>query len=281
MAIAGHYNPSVPLVLPPPRDFLRRFLTFALLAVLIIGPRPSWAAAAHGMVAAEHELAAQAGVEMFRRGGNAIDAAVAAVFATGVLNPSSCGIGGGGFALVHDGKSHRLRIVDFRETAPAGAAPDRYVRDGKVAPPPSLRGALAVAVPGEVRGLARLLRDFGTLPLATVLEPAIRYAAEGFPVGRHLAEELRANAEEIRGHADLAAIYLKPNGTSFKEGEVLVQADLAGTLKAIAAGGDQTFYEGPLAEKIVRSVAAQQGVLTAEDLRGYHVRLRDPLRTRS
>lgn len=279
MAITAHYNPGVPLVLPPPRDHLRRFLAFVLLAVLA-WERPLWAAAKHGMVAAEHELAAQAGVEMFRRGGNAVDAAVAAVFATGVVNPSSCGIGGGGFALLHDGKSHQLEVLDFRETAPAGAAPDMYVRDGKVDPRLSLRGALAVAVPGEVRGLARLLRDFGTLPLATVLAPSIRYAADGFPVGRHLAEELRANAAEIRSRADLAAIYLKPDGEPFAEGDTLVQSDLASTLRAIAASGEQVFYEGAIAEKIARTVAEQRGLLGAEDLRSYRVRLRAPLRTR-
>ncbi|MBI2963786.1 MAG: gamma-glutamyltransferase [Deltaproteobacteria bacterium] len=254
-------------------------LAFVLLT-LLAGQRPLWAAAAHGMVAAEHELAAQAGVEMFRRGGNAVDAAVAAVFATGVVNPSSCGIGGGGFALVHDARSHRLEVLDFRETAPRGAAAHMYVRDGQVDPRLSLRGALAVAVPGEVRGLTRLLRDFGTLPLATVLEPAIRHAAQGFPVGRHLAEELHRHAEEIRRHADLAAIYLKPDGAPFAEGERLAQADLAATLRAIAEGGEQAFYEGSLAESIARTIAGQHGLLTAEDLRDYRVRLREPLHAR-
>jgi gamma-glutamyltranspeptidase/glutathione hydrolase len=229
------------------------------------------------MVAAEHELAAQAGVEMFRQGGNAVDAAVAAVFATGVTNPTSCGIGGGGFALIHDGRTHRLSVVDFRETAPSAATPDMFVRDGKVDSRLSLHGGLAVGVPGEVRGLGRMLRDFGTLPLAAVLAPAVRYAAEGFPVGRHLAEELRANAEKIRRWPELAAIYLKANGEPYAEGETLVQRDLAATLRAIAAGGEQAFYTGAIARSIAETIAEQNGLLTAGDLRAYRVRVREPL----
>src|SRR5262245_48470920 len=226
------------------------------------------------MVAAEHALAAKAGVEMFERGGNAVDAAVAAVFATGVLNPSSCGIGGGGFALIHDAKSHRNHLVDFRETAPGRARSDMFVRDGKVDPALSLRGGLAIAVPGEVRGLAQVVRDFGTLPLATVLGPAIRYAEEGFPVGHHLAAELAANSEEIRRHPALAAVYLRPDGTPYAEGELLVEKDLAATLRAIATGGPEVFYAGPIGERVASAVAAEGGLIDASDLRGYRVKLR-------
>ena len=218
------------------------------------------------MVAAEHELAAKAGVEMFERGGNAVDAAVAAAFATGVVNPSSCGIGGGGFALVHDGSSHKDHFVDFRETAPARATPDMFVRAGKVDPVLSLRGGLAIGVPGEARGLARVLRDFGSLPLATVLGPAIRYAEEGFPVGRHLAAELSVNAEEIRRRPALAAIYLRTDGAPYAEGELLVEKDLAATLRAIAANGPEVFYDGALAAKIAAAVAGEGGILDTADL---------------
>jgi gamma-glutamyltranspeptidase/glutathione hydrolase len=229
------------------------------------------------MVAAEHELAAKAGVEMFERGGNAVDAAVAAAFATGVVNPSSCGIGGGGFALIHDGKSHEDHLVDFRETAPARARPEMFVRDGKVDPVLSLRGGLAIAVPGEVKGLARVLRDFGTLPLSTVLAPAIRYAEEGFPVGSHLAAELSANAEEIRRHPALAAVYLRPDGGLYAEGERLAEKHLAATLRAIAAGGPSAFYEGPIGERIVAAVSAAGGIVDGTDLRAYREKLRRPL----
>ncbi|HUE39773.1 MAG TPA: gamma-glutamyltransferase [Candidatus Binatia bacterium] len=248
--------------------------------LLLLLARPLDAAtAARGIVAAEHELAVKAGVAMFERGGNAVDAAVATVFATGVVNPSSCGIGGGGFALIHDGKSRQDHVVDFRETAPHAATADMYLHDGKVVPGLSLRGGLAVAVPGEIKGLARVLRDFGTLSLATVLSPAIRYAQDGFPVGPHLAAELAANAEEIRRRPALAAVYLKADGTSYAQGETLVQRDLASTLRAVAEGGPRAFYEGTIAERLVRAAAAEGGIVDAADLRSYRERMRKPLRT--
>ena len=256
-----------------------RLRTLLLILTLAAVPLPA-ATAPKGMVAAEHELAARAGVEMFERGGNAVDAAVAAVFATGILNPSSCGIGGGGFALIHDAKSHRDHLVDFRETAPARARSDMFVRDGKVDPKLSLRGGLAIAVPGEVRGLAQVVRDFGTLPLATVLGPAIRYAEEGFPVGHHLAAELAANSEEIRRHPALAAIYLRPDGSPYAEGDLLVEKDLAATLRAIATGGPEVFYTGPIGERIVAAVAAEAGLVDGADLRAYRVKIRHPIVTR-
>ncbi|MGH7897984.1 MAG: gamma-glutamyltransferase, partial [Candidatus Binatia bacterium] len=247
--------------------------------ILLVVASPAFAAVAeHGMVAAEHELAARAGAEMLARGGNAVDAAIAAGFATGIVNPSSCGIGGGGFLLVRDGKSGRERFLDFRETAPRAARSDMYVRNGKVDPALSLRGVLAVAVPGEVRGLLRGLADFGTLPLGKVMEPAIRYAAEGFPVGNHLAEELRRNAEEIRRRPPLAAVYLKPNGEPYAVGERLVQRDLAETLRRIAERGANAFYEGPIAETIVATLAAEGGMLSSADLSGYREQVREPLR---
>jgi gamma-glutamyltranspeptidase/glutathione hydrolase len=234
----------------------------------------------HGVVAAEHELASEAGVEMLRQGGNAVDAAVAAQFATGVVNPSSCGIGGGGFALIYDAKNRDVHFIDFRETAPAAAKRDMYVRDGKVDSTLSLRGALAVAVPGEVRGLTEVLRRYGTLPLAKVLEPAIRYASEGFSVGSHLALEIRANVEEIRRHPALAAIYLTESGQPYGAGDKLVQRDLAATLAKIAASGESAFYEGEVADAIAWEIAAGGGILTVDDIHGYRTRTRKPLNVR-
>lgn len=250
----------------------------ALFATLCAIAAPLRAAtSARGMVAAEHELAARAGAAILAEGGNAVDAAVAAAFVTGVVNPSSCGIGGGGFLLVHDGRRHELRVLDFRETAPAAATASMYVREGKPDPRLSLRGGLAVAVPGEVRGLARALADLGTLPLARVLAPAIEVAAGGFPVGSHLAAVLREGAQEIRLYPDLARIYLRPDGEPLGEGERLVQTDLAKTLSAIAERGPDAFYRGAIADRIAAAVRASGGILTAEDLRRYEVRERKPL----
>ncbi len=231
----------------------------------------------HGAVAAEHRLAAEAGVEMLKAGGNAVDAAVATAFASGVVNPSSSGIGGGGFLLAFTSADRKARAFDFRERAPEQASRDMYVRDGRVDPELSLKGALAVAVPGEVRGLAEALKALGTLPLARVLEPAIRLAEGGFPVGVHLASVLAKSREAIRARPDLAAIYLKPDGTPWAEGEKLFNRDLAKTLRAIATDGPETFYSGEIGRRIVETIRAGGGIVTTRDLISYRPVWRDPL----
>ena len=232
------------------------------------------ATARRGMVAAEHELASRAGAEMFAAGGNAVDAAVAAAFATGVVNPSSSGIGGGGFLLLYDPRSRGLSVLDFRECAPGRAQRDLFIRNGTVDPSLSLRGGLAVAVPGEIRGLAHALERFGRLPLATVMAPAIRYASDGFPVGRHLANAIRENLADVRAHSELRRMFLKPDGSPYEVGEPLRRPDLAATLRTIARDGPRPFYEGELGGKIVEAVAAAGGILSADDLRVYRVRER-------
>jgi gamma-glutamyltranspeptidase / glutathione hydrolase len=231
-----------------------------------------------GAVAAEHRLAAEAGVEMLAAGGNAIDAAVATAFASGVVNPSSSGIGGGGFLLAVTARDGKVRAIDFRERAPERATRDMYVRDGRVDPQASLRGALAVAVPGEVRGLAEALKTLGTLPLARVLAPAIRLASEGFPVGTHLASVLAKNRETIRSQPALAAIYLKADGTPYAAGERFTNEDLAGTLRSLAEHGPEVFYSGDIGKRIVDTIASAGGIMTTRDLLAYKAVWREPLR---
>ena len=237
--------------------------------VAVVGP--------HGAVAAEHRLAAEAGIEMLKAGGNAVDAAVATAFASGVVNPTSSGIGGGGFLLTFTSAERKARAFDFRERAPEQASRDMYVRDGRIDPELSLKGALAVAVPGEVRGLAEALKTLGTLPLARVLEPAIRLADGGFPVGAHLASVLAKSREAIRTRPDLAAIYLKPDGAPWAEGERLVNRDLAKTLRAIATDGPEVFYSGEIGRRLVETIRAGGGILTARDLVSYRPVWREPL----
>jgi gamma-glutamyltranspeptidase / glutathione hydrolase len=242
--------------------------------------RPGFAAGARGAVAAEHALAAEAGIEMLAGGGNAIDGAVAAAFVNGVVNPSSCGIGGGGFLLVFTAGDGRTRALDFRERAPERAHRDMYVKDGEVDPRASLRGGTAVAVPGEVRGLAEALATLGTLPLARVLEPAIRHAGDGFPIGEHLAGMIARNRDEIAKSPELAAIYLRPDGSAPAPGERLVQRDLAATLRRIAADGPESFYSGDVAGTIVEAVNRSGGRMTKRDLIAYRPVWRDPLAIR-
>lgn len=252
-----------------------------LLLLLLLLPYPAFAAwGAHGMVAADHRLASQAGLEMLQRGGNAVDAAVAAAFAVGVVNPASCGIGGGGFMLIYLARSGRAVALDYRETAPAAASRDMFVRNGEVVPDLSRRGGLAVAVPGEVAGLATALRRYGKLPLAAVLEPAIRYARDGFAVGAHLAGEISATRATLRSDPALARTFLHPDGSPLQAGETLHQPELAATLQRLGAEGPQAFYGGTIAQRIAQSVQTAGGVLSASDLSQYRPQWRQPLRGR-
>ncbi len=235
---------------------------------------------AGGVVAAEHRLASAAGVEILARGGNAVDAAVAAALAVGVVNPSSCGIGGGGFMVIFDRASRQVHALDYRETAPAAAHRDMYVRDGEVVAGASTVGGLAVATPGDLAGAVAALERFGSLPLSVVAQPAIRLAREGFAVEEHLAGSIAGKLEEIRRHPALAAILLRPDGSPVAEGERLRQPDLARTLEAAAADAGADFYRGAVAEAIVAAVRASGGVLDASDLRQYRPIWRRPVRGR-
>jgi len=249
------------------------------LCCLLLLPRPALAAwGAHGMVAADHRLASRAGVEMLQRGGNAIDAAVAAIFAVGVVNPASCGIGGGGFMLIYLGKSGKAVALDYRETAPAAASRDMFVRDGKAVADLSRRGGLAVAVPGEVAGLAEAVRRYGKLPLAIVMEPAIRYARDGFAVEPHLADEIAEAAPDLRADPLLARTFLQADGSPRRAGDTVRQPELAATLQHIADDGPPAFYRGAMAKRIAQSVQARGGILTEDDLKQYRPTWRRPLR---
>ncbi|MGD9763034.1 MAG: gamma-glutamyltransferase [Candidatus Binatia bacterium] len=254
-------------------------LTALLGALLVAAPSSALAGAQHGMVAAEHRLAAEAGLQILRRGGNAVDAAAATALATGVVNPTSCGIGGGGFMLIFKRATQRVAALDYRERAPAAARRDLFVRDGKAVPELSLRGGLAVAVPGEIAGLFAALERYGSRSFAEIAAPAIAYARDGFAVEAHLAEAIAGHAEAIRQWPELARILLHPDGRPLAVGDTLRQPELAATLEAIAARGPAEFYEGPIANAIVASVTAAGGIMTERDLREYRSVWRRPLVT--
>jgi gamma-glutamyltranspeptidase/glutathione hydrolase len=261
----------------------RRTLFWALLAVswsVLDGAPTAALRARRGMVAAEHELASLAGVEILRRGGNAVDAAVATALAAGVANPSSCGIGGGGFMVIFERASGRVFALDYREAAPAAADRDMFVRNGAVVPGLSTEGGLAVAVPGEMAGVAAALRRFGTMPLDAVAAPAIRLAREGFPVGAHLAGAIDGQREAIARHPDLARLLLRADGTPPAAGATLRQLDLARTLEGLTRSGAETFYRGGLAAAIAAAVARSGGVVQVGDLESYRPLWREPVRGR-
>jgi gamma-glutamyltranspeptidase/glutathione hydrolase len=280
--------PKAPTSAPPSRAFRRRgrrpgFSLFAGLALLLFamagpaGARP--AEGGLGAVAAEHRLASLAGVEAMRAGGNAIDAAATAMLVTGVVNPSSSGLGGGGFMTVWIAATGTAHALDFREIAPLAAHRDFYLRDGKAAQDASKTGALAVAVPGEPMGIEVALERWGTMTTAEVAAPAIRLAREGFAVERHLADAVARERERIAADPALAAVFLHDDGSPILEGETLFRPDLAATLETFAREGAAPFYKGAVARDIAETIEARGGRLGLRDLAAYEVLEREPLRT--
>jgi gamma-glutamyltranspeptidase/glutathione hydrolase len=181
--------------------------------------------------------------------------------------------------LIFDRSSGRVHALDYRETAPAAARRDMFVRDGQVVPELSVRGGLAVAVPGEIAGLFTALRRFGTLPFSAVAQPAIEYARDGFAIEPHLAKSIARQVDAFRQRPAIAAVFLHADGTPLEAGETLRQPALARTLAAIAADGPHAFYTGGIASAIVDSVRAEGGIVTREDLSGYRPIWRRPLST--
>ena len=226
------------------------------------------------MVASNSALASEAGVEILKRGGNAVDAAVAVGFALAVTLPEAGNLGGGGYMVIHmaDG---RTAAIDYRETAPLAATRDMYVGpDGHVTDA-GVVGYRASGVPGAVAGLAAALRAYGTMPLRTVMEPAIRLAAGGFPVDTALARSI-AHAQPLIARFGGAERFL-PGGAPPAIGSLLVQPELAETLTLIADRGPDAFYRGPIADTIVSEMRRGGGLITDEDLARYVVARRDAL----
>ncbi|UCG16823.1 MAG: gamma-glutamyltransferase [Phycisphaerales bacterium] len=253
-----------------------------------MGDPPDWLRiGSEAMVASDSAYASQAGVSILRAGGNAIDAACAVSFALAVTRPESTGLGGGGFLIARfaDG---RVVVADFRETAPARASADMYVKaqarhpDG---PPPSRIGYVAVAVPGLVRGRAELLQQFGSRSLATVLKPAIHLAKEGFAVDEHYVSACTHVARQYEEYPSLKEscgyVYRRHlrSGDLPQVGDRLVQPELGRLLEALAEQGADVFYTGDVADAIARTMVRRNGVIRRSDLAGYKVAYRKPIRT--
>jgi gamma-glutamyltranspeptidase/glutathione hydrolase len=254
---------------------VRRTLAAFFFVATLVGA--TTAIAAPGAVATEHRLAADAGAEILAAGGSATDAAIAAAAAVCVVHPSSCGVGGGGFALVRQGGVEAA--LDFREVAPRAATPDRFARDGRPDPTLIRTGGLAVGVPGEVAGWVALHARFGRLPLARVLAPAVRLARDGFMLADapHLAREIGRQLTLLAADPGLAAVFLAPDGTAPPADFRIVQSALGDTIARIAAHGAGAFYRGPVADAVAATVAARGGVLDARDLAAYRPKWRTPL----
>src|SRR6267142_586536 len=231
---------------------------------------------AHGMVATDELLGSQVGVDIMKRGGNAVDAAVATAFALAVVEPAAGNIGGGGFMLIRlaGGKT---TFFDYREVAPGKTSRDMYIgKDGKLDENASVIGYKSVAVPGTVAGLELVLRNYGKMKLADVMAPAIRLAEDGFAVSEKLAHELAEHRPELEQFPASQRIFLN-GGKMWKAGDTLKQPELAATLKRIAKNGASEFYRGETARMLVDEMAKNGGLITMEDLANYKVKVREVL----
>lgn len=231
------------------------------------------------MVASHNQLSSEIAAEILAKGGNAIDAGAALGFALAVTLPRAGNIGGGGFMLVHVAALNRTIAIDFRETAPAAASQDMFFdANGNVVLDQTYRFShKSSAVPGSVAGLAHIVENYGTMTLAEVLEPAIRLARDGIEVTYDLAADL-ARSQRLKNNPASLRKFYKPDGSNYEVGELWKQPDLAWTLSEIAEHGDEAFYSGSVAKKIVADMKAHNGLITMQDLADYEIVEREPVR---
>jgi gamma-glutamyltranspeptidase / glutathione hydrolase len=230
-----------------------------------------------GIVVSATEQASQVGVDIMKAGGNAIDASIAVHFALAVTFPAAGNIGGGGFLVVRhpDGSTATL---DFRETAPNAASRDMYLdTEGNIIEGLSLFGHLASGIPGSVDGMIRAWERYGSLPWKTLIEPSIRLAREGFPLGWQEANGLNRSKERFSTYVGSRKIFVKADGNPWIEGDLFKQEDLARTLERIAHDGRNGFYSGVTAQLILEEMARGNGIITQADLDAYQAKWRDPV----
>jgi gamma-glutamyltranspeptidase/glutathione hydrolase len=225
-----------------------------------------------------HPLATEAAIAAYDKGGNAVDAAIAAAITLGIVDGHNSGIGGGCFILIRapDGS---ITAIDGREMAPAAATRDLFIRDGKADTSLSQTGPLASGVPGSLAAWELALAKHGSLPLAELLLPAADLAEKGSPIDGPFARKLASAAKDLARYPGSAAIFLKPDGSPHAEGTVIAQKDLAASYRAIAEQGSDWFYRGPYAEKVGAWMRENGGIMTAADFAAYRAREREPLIT--
>jgi len=231
----------------------------------------------HAMIVSEEHYATEAGLQVLREGGNAVDAAVAVGYALAVTHPCCGNIGGGGFMLIHlaDGTE---KFVDFRETAPGAATPDMYLdSSGNPIRDASIRGWKASAVPGTVAGFELAEQSFGKLGRQKVMAPAVKLARDGYVLRRGDTDILDYVKGRLAADPVASKIFLKPDGSTYKPGETLRQEDLAKTLERISKQGGDAFYRGAIAEAVAKASAAGGGLISAADLASYKAQIQEPL----
>jgi len=237
------------------------------------------AAGPNGVVAAAKPEASEVGLEILKKGGNAVDAAIAAAFALHVLEPNASGVGGGGFMIVKMANMPKPVVVDFRETAPLASTDKMYLgADGKVRPKSTYEGGLSVGVPGEVKGLLYALEHFGSGKFSRMdlVQPAISWALKGVPVTVNLAQIIKDNFDKLIFYENGAKIYLD-DGLPYEIGDTFTNPDYANTLAQIGIYGEDAIYKGKIAQAMVDEVQKRGGILSMEDLQKYEVKVREPV----
>lgn len=242
----------------------------------IISQVPGPIVGKNGMVVSASEIASNVGIQILKKGGNAVDAAVAVGFALAVTYPAAGNLGGGGFMVIRlaDGTE---TTIDYRETAPLKAHPKLYLdEDGKLIPDLSSTGVTSAGVPGSVAGLIYSLGKYGTLPLETVIEPAINLARNGFPLSHRLANSINYNYKEFSKYESSKKIFTKED-SKFYLNDIFIQTDLANTLERIQKNGNDGFYKGETAILIVEQIERQNGFIALDDLANYKPIERKPV----
>ncbi|EAA9525480.1 gamma-glutamyltransferase [Salmonella enterica] len=233
--------------------------------------------ATQGMVASVDAMATQVGVDILKQGGNAVDAAVAVGYALAVTHPQAGNLGGGGFMLLRT-KDGATTAIDFREMAPANATRDMFLDEqGNPDSKKSLTSPLASGTPGTVAGLSLALEKYGSLPLNSVVRPAIKLAQEGFIVNDALADDLKTYGSEVLPHHENSKAIFWKDGEPLKKGDKLVQQDLANSLTMIAENGPDAFYKGEIARQIAQQMQQGGGLITTDDLAAYQAVERTPV----
>jgi gamma-glutamyltranspeptidase/glutathione hydrolase len=228
--------------------------------------------AEQGMVASQHQLATNVGIDILKDGGNAVDAAVAVGFALAVVLPRAGNLGGGGFMMIRMNDDGKTRAINYREIAPLAAQQDMYLDPtGDVDNTKFNQSYHSIGVPGSVAGLIYALENYGTMSIKQVLRPAIKLAKKGFIVTHDLANALEIYKDRMHKSEASKSIFYKSNGTFYQAGEKLKQKDLAKTLKCIAKKGRNAFYKGKIGQKIINDIQLNGGIMTMEDLANYTV----------
>jgi gamma-glutamyltranspeptidase/glutathione hydrolase len=252
------------------------FIAVILILNLACKETPQPVKAENGMVVSTSSYASKVGVEILKKGGNAIDAAVAVGFALAVTYPSAGNLGGGGFMVIHlaDGKNI---AIDYREKAPLGAKRDMYLNEGgEFLPELSQQGTTSAGVPGSVAGLIYAQENYGTLPLADVIQPAIDLAKNGWKLEARDSVYFAKELHVFEKYLSSKKIFTK-NGELYSTGDLFIQNDLAWTLEQIKEKGTDGFYKGKVAELLVKQVKALGGIITLEDLEKYQPVEREPI----